>query len=121
MASMEFFTMVSSSKAAGVGAGGAIFGALYAAAVGPDILPVMGGIGIGVIGIGWSIFSAGRDRRVTTLAHEIETLQRICSDKEIELEACREKRRHLTEEVERLSARVARLTEESGDHATLPD
>ena len=110
------FSMVSSSKAASVGAGGAIFAAVYSAIVSPDIVPVMGGIGIGVIGIGWSIYSAGRDRRVATLTSEIEMLQRIQRDLEMELDGCRAQRKALREDVENLSVQLARAKTEIAEH-----
>jgi len=121
---LEIFGMTSgASKPAAIGALGAIGGGLYAAVVSPDVVPVIGGIGIGIIGIGWSVYAAGRDRRAITLTSEIEVLQGIIKSRdqriancEVELFECQRVRRQLREEVEVLGAKLAVMAEKSGEH-----
>lgn len=95
-----------------LGAVSAMGGGIYAAAISPDVLPVIGGIGVGIIGIGWSIYAAGRDRRAATLTQQIDLLQKTLDALEIEMETSRTVRRGLRDEIETQSARIAHLTEE---------
>ena len=107
-----------SIKPAMVGAAGAIGGGLWAAVVSPDVVPVIGGIGIGIIGIGWSIFASGRDRRVTTLTHELEVLRRVVEQQEIDLGTCRAAKIAALKVNESLEVKIARLEaiQESSEH-----
>lgn len=98
----------------------AIGGSLYAAVVSPDIIPVISAMGLGVVGLGWSIYSAGRDRRVSTLVQEIGQLQEIMDERSTrnrseiasiraDLAASEDERRKLNIENYRLAGKLARI------------
>lgn len=95
-----------------IGAGGLVFAAV-SLVVSPDVLPVVAGFGIGVIGLGWSIYSSGRDRRVTVLTQEIDSLQEVLMNCRKQLQECQEGHRKLYIDNEVLAAKIARLIEEN--------
>ena len=92
-----------------VGAASAIGGGVWSAMISPDVVPVIGGIAIGVIGIGWSVYAAGRDRRVGVLTEEIEMLQRRLKEANTSLLDCEQHGREMVRENARLEAVVAGL------------
>jgi hypothetical protein len=53
----------------------------------PDNIPVIGGLAIGIMGIGWSIYSAGPDRRAKTLIDEIATLREQIVTRDVTIKA----------------------------------
>jgi hypothetical protein len=96
-----------------------IGGSLYAAIVSPDVIPVVGAMVLGVTGLGWSIYSAGRDRRVGTLMQEIDLIQGILKGVRSDLAESQADRRLLANENARMAGRLARLEGESGSHEHL--
>jgi hypothetical protein len=125
MSHLDFFIdPLASTKSAALGAASAIGGGLYAAIATPaqnaaDNLPVVAGIAVGIVGIGWSIYSGGIDRRAKALTDQITLLQQFIKDrdedlarKDRELDACQAQRAHYRERCEVLAARVARIQEE---------
>lgn len=46
-----------------------------------DNIPIIGGLAIGIMGIGWSIYSAGPNKLVITLGDEIKELRSQVADK----------------------------------------
>jgi hypothetical protein len=86
-----------------------------------DNIPIISGVAIGIIGIGWSIYSAGPDRRVRTLTDEIATLQEqakrkdnVIKEQDMAITAGLDERNRLKAEIGelrgQLSNALARLT-----------
>lgn len=108
------------ASAAKIGALASFGGMVWAMALSPDNLPVLGGLALGIGGLGWSVYLSGRDRRASTLTQEIELLQSIVKSVRVELAEAQERAKKLVIENEVLSARVARLESEDGDRDQVP-
>jgi hypothetical protein len=81
----------------------------------PDNIPVIGGLAIGIMGIGWSIYSAGPDRRAKTLIDEISTLREQIVSRDITIKnqdmaitASLSERNKLLAEIGRLEGMLAK-------------
>lgn len=90
----------------------------------PDNAPVFGAIVLGVVGLGWSIYSAGPDRRVKTLTDEIATLQdqlrrrtAEIREQDATIDALRKERSAFQAEIGRLEGLVARSQAQALDNA----
>ena len=103
------------TRPAAFGAFAAIGGSAWSAIISPDILPAIGGIAVGIVGLGWSIFMAGRDKRVDTLLAQIKTLQGLLDECQGERQAGEKERKDLWIENYRLKGEMERLKARFGD------
>ena len=94
-----------------------LVGGIWAATASLDIIPIVGAVGVGLTGLFWSIYAAGRSRRAETIQEEADALRVQRDLMATDLANSQREYQRLWIENQRLEGRIARILEHgNGEH-----